>query len=74
MTNWYIVSGITFAVFLTEALIHYNYGISESSKQPFSFSNFQFPKGNRLLIMAGIVMIASTISGSLVTLAENKMS
>mgnify|MGYP001200122814 CR=1 FL=1 len=74
MTNWYVVSGITFAVFLTEALIHYNYGISESSNQPLTLSNFQFPKGNRLLLMAGIVLLASTVSGSLVTLAEKKMA
>jgi len=74
MSNWYIVSGITFAVFLTEALIHYNYGLSESSNQSISFSNFKFPKGNRLLIMAGIVMLASTIIGSLITFTENKLS
>ena len=74
MNNWFIVSGITFAVFLTEALIHYNYGLSDSTNQSINFSNFKFPKGNRLLMMAGIVMVASTISGSLITFAEHKLS
>jgi len=70
----YIISGITFAVFLTEALVHYNYGLSESSNQSISFSNFKFPEGKRLLIMAGIVMVASTISGSLIAFTEHKLS
>ncbi len=74
MSNMYIISGITFAVFLTEALVHYNYGLSESSNQSISFSNFKFPEGKRLLIMAGIVMVASTISGSLIAFTENKLS
>ena len=74
MKDWFVISGITFAVFLTEALIHYNYGINESSNQPISLSNFKFPNGSRFIVMAGIVMVASTISSSLITFVENKLS
>ncbi len=74
MKNWFIISGITFAVFLTEALIHYNYGINESSNQSISLSNFKIPNGDRFIVMAGIVMVASTISSSLITYTENKLS
>lgn len=52
MKNTLIVSGITFGVFFTEALIHYNYGILETKDIPFSwdsfFEDFTFPKGKSL--------------------------
>ena len=74
MKNWFIVSGITFVVFFTEALIHYNYGIHETLNQPFKLSNFKFPKGKSLTNICGIVVIASALSSSLITYAENKLS
>jgi len=73
MSNWLVVTGITFAVFFTEALIHYNYGIRESRNENMSFKNFQIPKGTSLLTMATIVIVASTISGSLITYTQTKM-
>ena len=45
--HFIVVSGVTFAVFFTEALIHYNYGILESKNMPFKWENFVMPKGNR---------------------------
>ncbi len=74
MKHWFMVSGITFAVFFTEALIHYNYGILETENKPFTLKNFRFPKGNSLLKISTIVIVASTLSGSLITYAENKLS
>ena len=74
MKKWFIISGITFAVFFTEALIHYNYGIFESQNKPFKLNNFKFPRGKTLLSICGIVMVASTLSGSLITYAESKLS
>lgn len=74
MKKWFIVSGITFAVFFTEALIHYNYGIHETLNQPFKLSNFKFPKGKALTNICGIVVIASALSSSLITYAETKLS
>ncbi len=61
--HFWLVSGVTFAIFFTEAIIHYNYGILESKNLPFSLSNFTFPKGKSLLKMSAIVVSASFLSG-----------
>ena len=76
MTNtkhFWIVSGVTFGVFFTEALIHYNYGIMETKNEPFQLSNFTFPKGKSLAKMMGIVVTASTLSGYLISAIEQKL-
>ena len=75
MTNanhFWIVSGVTFCVFFTEALIHYNYGILESKNLPFAVSNFTVPKGKSLLKMSAIVIIASALSGVIINRIEQK--
>ena len=75
MTNskhFWIVSGVTFCVFFTEALIHYNYGILESKNLPFSISNFTFPKGKSLLKMSAIVVTAAALSGIIISRVEQK--
>tara|TARA_R110000824_G_scaffold344543_1_gene531152 strand:+ start:1917 stop:2141 length:225 start_codon:yes stop_codon:yes gene_type:complete len=74
MKNWFIVSGITFVVFFGEAIIHYNYGIRESRNETLKLNNLTFPKGKSLIKMSAIVVVASVISGSLVTYVENKLS
>ncbi len=75
MTNskhFWIVSGVTFCVFFTEALIHYNYGILESKNLPFSISNFTSPKGKSLLKMSAIVITAAALSGIIISRVEQK--
>ena len=72
-TNFLIVSGVTFVVFFTEALIHYNYGILESKNLPFSISNFTIPTGKSLGKMGSIVVVASALSGYLITALEDKL-
>ncbi len=75
MTNskhFWIVSGVTFCVFFTEALIHYNYGILETKNLPFSISNFTFPKGKSLLKMSAIVITAAALSGIIISRVEQK--
>ena len=71
-TNFWVVSGVTFAVFFTEALIHYNYGILESKNIPFKWSNFTFPTGKSLAKMGAIVITASTLSGFIINHVEQK--
>lgn len=71
-SHFWIVSGVTFGVFFGEALIHYNYGILESKNLPFSLSNFTIPKGNSLLKMSAIVVIASVLSGGIINHIEQK--
>ncbi len=68
-----IISGVTFAVFFTEALIHYNYGILESKKMPFKWENFTFPTGKSLVKMATIVLVASTLSGYIIDKVEQQV-
>ena len=70
--HFWIVSGVTFCVFFTEALIHYNYGILESKNLPFAISNFTFPKGKSLLKMSAIVVGASFLSGMVIESIEQK--
>tara|TARA_R110002012_G_scaffold320956_2_gene546899 strand:+ start:3018 stop:3266 length:249 start_codon:yes stop_codon:yes gene_type:complete len=70
----FVITGITFAVFMTEALIHYNYGILETVKGNFTWNTFvkefKIPKGKSFIKMASIVAVASFISGELITIAE----
>ena len=70
--HFWIVSGVTFCVFFTEALIHYNYGILESKNLPFAISNFTFPKGKSLLKMSAIVITAAALSGIIISRVEQK--
>jgi len=77
MKNTFIISGITFGVFFTEALIHYNYGILETKNIPFSwdsfFEDFTFPRGKSLLKMSAIVGVAAVLSGKLISVAEDRL-
>ena len=68
-----IVSGVTFAVFFVEALIHYNYGILESKNLPMIWKNFTMPKGKSLVKMAAIVLVASAISGVIIDKVEQQV-
>jgi len=72
MRSFLIVSAITFGVFFAEALIHYNYGILETKNLPVKISNFTFPKGKSLLKMASIVIVASVLSGVIISKVEQK--
>tara|TARA_B100001778_G_scaffold80298_4_gene64974 strand:+ start:4869 stop:5093 length:225 start_codon:yes stop_codon:yes gene_type:complete len=71
--NFLIISGVTFAVFFTEALIHYNYGILESKNMPFKWENFTFPTGKSLVKMTTIVLVASTLSGIIIDKVEQQV-
>ena len=71
--DFLIVSGVTFVVFFTEALIHYNYGILETKNLPFSIANFTLPKGKSMAKMVSIVVVASTLSGALISHLEDRV-
>ena len=57
-----IVGGTTFAIFMTEAVIHYNMGVSE--KQP--DHRFTIPKKQDLTKLAVVVGIFSILNGVIV--------
>ncbi len=71
-----LVSAITFGVFFSESLIHYNYGILESKNMPFNWStileDFTIPKGKKLAKMMSIVLIASAVSTTLISYVDEK--
>ena len=71
--HFIVVSGVTFAVFFTEALIHYNYGITETKHLPFKWENFVMPKGKSLVKMATLVIVASVISGVIIDKVEQQV-
>jgi|TARA_B110001454_G_scaffold90183_1_gene86056 uncharacterized protein YcnI len=68
-----VVTGIVFAVFMTEALVHYSMAESKSERKTFMDAFKTLPDGNELLTMAAVVMAASIISGFLISEAEKKM-
>tara|TARA_R100000908_G_C3683747_1_gene101185 strand:- start:108 stop:323 length:216 start_codon:yes stop_codon:yes gene_type:complete len=57
-----IVGGTTFALFMTEAVIHYNMGVSE--KEP--DHRFTIPKKQDLTKLAVVVGIFSILNGVIV--------
>ena len=71
--HFWLVSGVTFIVFFTEALIHYNYGILESKNMPFKWENFVMPKGKSLVKMATLVVVASVVSGVIIDKVEQQV-
>jgi hypothetical protein len=71
--NFLIISGVTFGVFFTEALIHYNYGILESKNLPFKWENWTMPKGKSLIKMGAIVLVASALSGIIIDKVEQQV-
>lgn len=73
----FVITGITFSVFMAEALIHYNYGILETINKKFTWDtfvkNFKVPTGSSFLKMASIVGVASLISSELISIAEKNL-
>ena len=63
MSDTSTVGMVTFGVFMTEALIHYNTGVADVTGQPFKF---RIPPANQLLKLALIVGAATTVSTSLI--------
>ena len=68
-----VITGIVFAVFMTEALIHYSMAESKLQRKTFLDAFKTLPDKSELWTMAAIVMTASIISGLLISEAERKM-
>lgn len=59
-----VIAGVTFAVFMTEAIVHYNTGISAANGTPWKFS---IPPGNELVKLGMIVGVATMASSLLIS-------
>jgi hypothetical protein len=69
----FVVTGIVFAVFMTESLVHYSMAEAKSEGKSFKDAWKSLPDRNELLKMAAIVMTASIISGILISEAQKVM-
>jgi hypothetical protein len=64
-----LVTGITFGVFMAEALIHYNMGVAKRNGERF---RFQLPPPKELAKIAAVTGTFSVVSGVLInTLSKN---
>ncbi len=76
MERWkkeFVVTGIVFAVFMTESLVHYSMAEAKSEGKSFKDAWKTLPDRNELLKMAAIVMTARIISGILISEAQKVM-
>ncbi len=62
----YLVTGITFGVFLTEALIHYNMGRAKEDRRMGREPHFELPPPKELAKIAAVTGVFSVVSGVLI--------
>lgn len=67
MKTQYKVALVTFGVFMTEAMIHYNFGAHKHTKT----KKIEFPKGKDLVKIAGVVAAFSILNGYIVSAIKN---
>ncbi len=64
-----IVGGITFGVFMTEAIIHYNMGMAEADGK----FKLRLPPARELAKIAAVTGAFSLLSGILINTAERRL-
>jgi hypothetical protein len=65
-----IVTGVTFGVFMTEALIHYNMGKAQNEEE----FRFELPPPQELVKIAAVTGVFSLLSGVLIGVLQNRVS
>ncbi len=68
-----VITGIVFAVFMTESLVHYSMAEAKSEGKSFMDAWKTVPDRTELLKMAAIVLMASIISGILINEAQKAL-
>jgi len=63
MGDHWVIPAVTFTVFMTEALVHYNTGIASAHGKAFKFS---IPSGDELIKLGSIVAVATIASTLLI--------
>jgi hypothetical protein len=64
-----IVGGITFTVFMAEALIHYNMGMAEADGK----FKLRLPPAKELAKIAAVTGVFSVLSGVLINTVERRL-
>jgi len=64
-----IVGGITFGVFMTEAIIHYNMGMAEADGK----FKLRLPPARELAKIAAVTGAFSVVSGLLINTVERRL-
>ena len=64
-----LFTGITFGVFMTEAIIHYNMGMSKADGK----FRLRLPPPDELAKIAAVTGVFSLVSGALVRTLENRL-
>lgn len=62
----FLVTGITFGVFMAEALIHYNMGRMKEEREKGQQAHFQLPPPKELAKIAAVTGAFSIVSGVLI--------
>lgn len=69
----FLVTGITFGVFMTEALIHYNMGRMREESAEGKQAHFQLPPPKELAKIAAVTGAFSVVSGVLIGALNSKL-
>ena len=69
----FLVTGITFGVFMTEALIHYNMGRMKEENAEGRQASFQLPPPKELAKIAAVTGAFSVVSGVLIGALNNRL-
>ncbi len=64
-----VVGGITFGVFMAEAIIHYNMGMAEADGK----FRFRLPPAKELAKIAAVTGVFSVLSGVMINTVERKL-
>ncbi len=69
----FLVTGITFGVFMAEALIHYNMGRMKEENADGKQPKFQLPPPKELAKIAAVTGTFSVVSGVLIGALNNRL-
>ena len=69
----FLVTGITFGVFMTEALIHYNMGRAREDAENGKKVHFELPPPKELVKIAAVTGAFSIVSGVLIDSLHKKL-
>jgi len=73
MIGKFLVTGVTFSVFMAEALIHYNMGMAKDKDKNGERHHFKLPPAKELAKIAAVTGAFSVASGALIGALNKKV-